>query len=1094
MPAELEREEREPEGGPEKRIEQFMEERFPRIGAGGKETQGQEQEAEEPGVERFASRDLRRLEEPPRNPLPSSFRRDLVREYRRRQMAKLTRQGRRVPGAPALEEAGEGDMPEPPAPPPANNWIPIGPSVLRGGQAAGTPAVAGRVSGLAVARGGARVYAGSANGGVWRSDDGGRSWRSMMDAFDLNPTGRTSDSLACGAIAIDPNNPDHVYVGTGEGDSAFVRQAAGELIVDGSGAYFGVGPIRSVDGGQKWFPPEDTAPGSPKLEGAAFYALAVDPDPNAGDRVVGATINGLYRRELAGSSEFHWARKAAGIFTSVVAARAGGATTFYAAQWGGGVLRSNDGDTWGTVGTGFPTTDVGRIGLGVRPTDPSVIYALIAQASNRFVLGLWRLDLTSGAWRRVSGHPGDLFGNPASRPKGQGSYDLAIAVDPNNPDHIYLGGSTRPSGAASGADASAASLFRCTVAGNESGDGLTMSFTPIGERIHADIHALMFSPGDSEQLYVGCDGGVFFTGSASSASAGSSFVARNTGMQTLHMEHLGQHPTEDAVLFCGTQDNGTVRFTGEEAWLHSAPGDGGFAVVNWHDPYRVLVTYPNGIVRRSCDGGNRYSYTAFVIPPPQEPQLFYGPLAGTAPNPTNPIEAERVAFGTNRVWISDTFGSVWASIPNGDISDRLGEGNAFLIRSLAFAGANRIYAGLWGGRVYRYDRTETGWAAAVRIDSLGGSSSIPDTLTVPVTDIAVDHFDPDDPAGDSIYITLGNTRVGEAGDYRHVWHWDGTQWEQRSGPAAGDPEALLEVQANAIAVDPDSPDDLYVGADIGIWHSPDAGATWEPFSEGLPDAAVFDLQLHAPRRLLRASTHGRGVFERNLNADTQPGVELYIRDTQLDQGRFATVDGLLDPTRPGVAVTHDRGPDIKLDTPNDQGSYQFPLTSEIDFLQFVDVLVDDAQRVATHATAVITTRVYVQVHNRGVTPANGIRVMLLLASASAGPPPLPPDFASNLQSGTPISTSSWRTVGFATLDAVRVGFPKIAAFDLTSDLLPTPDNLAGNDRHCVLALVHQPDDPFTAIETATDLLSINERKVALKTLTVMPFVGTLPTS
>lgn len=608
-----------------------------------------------------------------------------------------------------------------------------------------------------------------------------------------------------------------------------------------------------------------------------------------------------------------------------------------------------------------------------------------------------------------------------------------------------------------------------------------MSATPIGDRVHADVHALTFTPGDSEQLFVGCDGGVFSTSSASGAA---DFVARNTGMQTLHMEHLGQHPTEDAVLFCGTQDNGTVRFTGDEAWLHSAPGDGGFAVVNWHDPYRVLVTYPKGIMRRSCDGGNRYSYTVFAVPVADDLQLFYGPLAGTPRNLANPIEAERVAFGTNRVWISDTFGSLWASIPNGDASDRLGEGGAFRIRSLAFAGANRIYVGLVGGRVYRYDRAASGWRQPVRIDNLGVASSIPETLAVPVTDIAVD---PADPTGDSIYITLGST-----GDHRHVWHWDGTRWEQRSGPAAGHVNALLDVQANAIAVDPVRPDDVYVGADIGIWHSPDAGATWEPFSEGLPDAAVFDLQLHAPRRLLRASTHGRGVFERSLGADIQPAVELYIRDTQLDQGRFATVDGLLDPTRPGEAVAHDRGPDIKLDTPNVQGNHQFPLASDIDFLQFVDVLVDDAQRVATHATAVITTRVYVQVHNRGVAPADGIRVMLLLASASAGPPPLPPGFASNLQSETPISTPNWRTVGFATLNGVRAGFPKIAAFNLTSDLLPAPDSLAGNDRHCVLALVHHPDDPFTATATATDLLTIDERKAARKTLTVVPFTGTLP--
>ena len=64
-------------------------------------------------------------------------------------------------------------------------------------------------------------------------------------------------------------------------------------------------------------------------------------------------------------------------------------------------------------------------------------------------------------------------------------------------------------------------------------------------------------------------------------------MPRNTGLQTLEMNHLGQHPTEDAVVFCGTQDNGGARFTGEEAWYHSVWGDSGFLVVNWNDPYRV---------------------------------------------------------------------------------------------------------------------------------------------------------------------------------------------------------------------------------------------------------------------------------------------------------------------------------------------------------------------------------------------------------------------------------------------------------------------------------------------------------------------------
>jgi hypothetical protein len=461
-------------------------------------------------------------------------------------------------------------------------------------------------------------------------------------------------------------------------------------------------------------------------------------------------------------------------------------------------------------------------------------------------------------------------------------------------------------------------------------------------------------------------------------------------------------------------------------------------------------------------------------------------MVGTPRNPGSPAQAERLAIGTVRPWISETFGGGWTSIPNGNTSDRLGTwttSNDPRVKSMAFASYRRLYVGLMNGRIYRYDEGATAWTRT-RIDDDGG---LPGDYSLPVTDIAVDHADA---RGDSIYVTFG----GLAEDYRRVWHYDGTSWEQRSGPAASPIQQLLDVQYNAIVVDPTHPTHVYAGADIGVWRSTNSGFTWAPFSQGLPDAAVFDLLIHDERRLLRASTHGRGVYERRLDTELAQGVELYVRDTQLDQGRFRTVNWLDDPTAQGEQVRHWRGPDIKLDTPDAMGNYQFPLTGDIDFCKFVDKLSDDSRNVATHATATITTRVYVQVHNRGVVPANDVRVMLLLANASAGLPALPPNYQVNVQNGIPINTAHWQTVGTDYLDDVRVGVPKIAAFNLTSDMLPPPATLAGNDHHCVLALVHHDDDPYMSAETHTDNNSLQERKAAHKNLKVVQFTGTLPSA
>ena len=129
------------------------------------------------------------------------------------------------------------------------------------------------------------------------------------------------------------------------------------------------------------------------------------------DAIVVATVRGLYRRESDGAGGFRWARKAtpAGVIGTVVVARTGGVTTFFAAPLNGPVFRSANGNTWNVVGTGFPGVNVARVGLAVQPTNPNVLYALVA-ASDWSLLGVYRLDNSTGAWRQITGPPNDLFG------------------------------------------------------------------------------------------------------------------------------------------------------------------------------------------------------------------------------------------------------------------------------------------------------------------------------------------------------------------------------------------------------------------------------------------------------------------------------------------------------------------------------------------------------------------------------------------------------------------------------------------------------------------------------------------------------------
>jgi photosystem II stability/assembly factor-like uncharacterized protein len=733
--------------------------------------------------------------------------RDVFLEYKQRKAAAVAPPPTAVAGAPPAAFV-----------PGARNWLPLGPSVVMDGQTVGNQAVAGRVSRLAVAPGGAVVYAASANGGVFRSADGGTTWRSMMDRFDMDPTNFASASLVCGAIALDPADSNRVYVGTGEGDTLqlFRSRVTGALP-----AYRGVGIVRTDDGGANWA----VEPSAPDLAGEAFFALAVDPRDR--DNVLGATTAGLYRRVPQTGGQFSWVRVLSGVYASVVGASAAGGTRFFTAEWGQGpapsrVMHSDDGGaTWVATGTGFPAANVGRIALAVQSNNIDLLYAFVTDADGS-LLGLYRLDGVTQPWKPVNAVPNVL-------PGGQGAYDLTIAIDPVDPALVYLGGDrmdTPPWGG---------SIWRCAIQPSGASYGVQQSAS-IGTHAHADVHMICHTPGDPTELWCACDGGVFLNRDPKGSGE---FMSQNNGLACLCSNFIAQHPTDPSILFSGLQDNGTARAASGPIWNQVSGGDGGYCLINWSNPNQILV-YMNGVVYRSMTGGTSHADWT--------PVWQFGwatmtqPVVGVPYNPAVPAAANLVAVGAGPlVYFSNDFASTWQpalALPGGASA-----GDAF---ALAFASADRLFIGTTRGQVFRADRSGNNWTVA-RIDNAAAG---PIGLSGLIADVAIDWADA---SGRSVYVAFGGM-----GDRRRVWHFDGTQWSVRSGTGA---TSLLDVEHNALAVDRPAANNIYVGADIGVWHSTDGGLNWQPLENGLPDAPVFDLQIHPTQRLLRAATHGRGLFE-----------------------------------------------------------------------------------------------------------------------------------------------------------------------------------------------------------------------------------------
>jgi len=439
------------------------------------------------------------------------------------------------------------------------------------------------------------LWAGGVDGGVWKTVDGGASWF-PQDDFMAN--------LAVCSLALDPNNPEVLYAGTGEG-------------FNNGDAVQGAGIFKSVDGGTNWTltTPTNTA------NFQFVNRLAIS--PNNSSNLLAATRTGIFRTRNGGTS---WTRQlnlnnGIGILdvqfhpTDDTQCIAGGYTNAY--------FSTNGGGNW-VLATGIPaptnSSDSARVELAYAPSSPTTVYASVDRSYGEIYVS------TDG------GQTYTLKNTGAQYLSSQGWYDNAIWVDPTNPTNVVVGGTD---------------LYLSMDGGTTLND---IGGYPGG--VHPDQHIILSLPGFdgvmNSTVLVGNDGGIYMTTNIYTANGSSGWQSLNHNLGITQFYGVAGNATSGTVVG-GCQDNGTLRYTptnGAEDWTAWYGGDGGFCAVDQSNTNYYYGEYTYLSVFRSSDGAASASDISYGIGDAGYLALF------TAPFILDPNNQNTMLAGGSSLWRS----------------------------------------------------------------------------------------------------------------------------------------------------------------------------------------------------------------------------------------------------------------------------------------------------------------------------------------------------------------------------------------------------------------------------------------------------------
>ncbi len=731
-------------------------------------------------------------------------------------------------------------------------------------RAIGPATMSGRIAALDAYQGQRLViFAGAASGGVWKSRNGGITFKPVFDKH----------CQSIGAIAIDPTDTATVWVGTGE---PWVRNSTSV----GDGIY------KSTDGGDNW-----EKLGLENSERIAQIAI----DPTKPSTVYVAVLGhlwdshadrGVYRTKDGGKTweKVLFVNEDTGCADLVL--EPGNPNTIYAAMWqfrrkpwtftsggpGSGLYKSTDGgQTWKQIKSGLPEGTLGRIALAVSPADPNVVYANVEAKES----ALYRSGDKGATWTKMNSGA-----NITIRP----FYFGRLVVDPTNANRVYRPG--------------------IQLSASEDGGA---TFQLIAGSVHSDFHAMWINPRDPEQTIVGTDGGVYV-----SEDRGNNwrFVGCLPLSQFYHVSYDMERPYN---VYGGLQDNGTWmgpshRSTGigNRHWRVLGGGDGFWAFVDPTDPDITYIEYQGAnVMRVRKSTGETKEIKPFRKK--DEPEYRWN---WNSPIHMSTTVPGTIYLGSQYLFRSRDRGENWERISpdltsndpkklqqeasGGVTVDNSSAENHCTIFTISESPKNPevVWAGTDDGQVQMTRDGGKSWTNVTK-----NVTGLPPNTWVSRIEASLT-------AAEVAYATFDGHSSGDMKTYVYKTSDLGKTWQSLATPE-------LKGYAHVVKEDLVNHQVLYLGTESGLFVSVDGGKQWGQFKGNLPNVAVRDLAIHPREHDLIIATHGRGVYILDdISAFRQLTTEVMNAEVAFLESRPATMfiptgeqrfDGDSDYDGPGVS-------------------------------------------------------------------------------------------------------------------------------------------------------------------------------------------------